>query len=279
MDGLRRQRHFLSGPTLKSHAPQVWERRRFKSSSIHLSAWLRDDTKPPRNRSDNMEFEELKRKSNKKILLYGQTMRGKTVSSSRIALGLASEGIKVKYVDTESEGSSTLVKLIESGEFDEEDVENIEYVVVDNYDELVSEIEEEGGTHDEFGLVVIDSLDHKHSFALKKVTDAKMKSEADWNEYPAIYSTEKQIMEIISKPKTNILATLDPDSGSEDKPKGAQTNIKGYFSIVVELQRGDEKYAGTIENWIGRDEVIMTTHETEDIVSKLVDELSESVVK
>lgn len=226
-----------------------------------------------------MEFEDLKRKSNQTILLYGPTMRGKTMSCSRIALGLASEGVPVKYVDTESEGSSTMVTLVERGEFEEEDVQNIEYVVVDTYDELVNEISEDNGVHDEFGLVVIDSLDHKHSFALKKVTDAKMKSEADWNEYPAIYSTEKQIMEIISKPQTNVLATLDPDSGSEDKPKGAQTNIKGYFSIVIELQRGDEKYAGTIENWIGRDDVIMTTHETSDIVSKLVDELNETVVK
>lgn len=224
-----------------------------------------------------MEFEELKRKSNKTILLHGPTMRGKTMSASNIALSLASQGVKVKYVDTESEGSSTMVELVERGKFTEDAVENIEYVVVDDYDEFVNEISKEKGVHDEYGLIVIDSLDHKHSFALKKVTDAKMKSEADWNEYPAIYSTEKQVMEIISKPGTNILATLDPDSGSDDKPKGAQTNIKGYFSIVIGLERGDDVYAGTIENWIGRDDIIMTTHETSDIVQKLTDEVYESV--
>jgi SpoVK/Ycf46/Vps4 family AAA+-type ATPase len=224
-----------------------------------------------------MEFEELKRQSNKTILLYGPTMRGKTMSVSNIALSLASQGVPVKYVDTESEGSSTMVELVERGKYEESAVNNIEYVVVDDYDEFVNEIDEEQGVHDEYGLIVIDSLDHKHSFALKKVTDAKMKSEADWNEYPAIYSTEKQIMEIISKPQTNILATLDPNSGSENKPKGAQTNIKGYFSIVIELERGDNMYAGTIENWIGREDILLTTHETTDIVDKLTNEIRESV--
>lgn len=250
---------------------------RFESDSVHLSARLRDDINSQTAVKQDMDFSELKRKSNKSVLLYGPTMRGKTMSCARIALGLCEEGVSVKYVDTESEGSSTMVELIERGDFDRSTVDNLSYVVVEGYDEFVEEISKEQGVHDNYGLIVIDSLDHKHSFAIEKVTDAKMKSGADWNEYPAIYSTEKQVMEIISKPGTNVLCTLDPDSGSEDKPKGAQTNIKGYFSIVVALERGDEKYAGTIENWIGRDDVILTTHQTSDIVSKLTEEFLESV--
>jgi hypothetical protein len=241
-----------------------------------LSAYQRDDIKWIKEVKDDMEFEELKRKSNQKILFYAPTMRGKTRSVSTLALELSREGVPVKYVDTESEGSSTLVTLVEEGSYEREDVENIEYVVVDNYEELVHEISQEGGTHDEYGLIVVDTLDHKHTFALKEVTDAKTKSDADWNEYPAIYSAEKQIMEIISKPQTNFAATLDPDSGSMDKPKGAQANVLGFFSIVINLERGDDTYAGTIENWIGRTDVTGATLETEDILNKLSDVLIES---
>jgi len=222
-----------------------------------------------------MKYEELKAKSNHKLLFYGPSMRGKTRTASTIALELSKEGVPVKYVDTESEGSSTMVNLIEQGDYSEDDVENLDYCIVDSYEGLTSEISEEGGAQDKYGLIVIDTLDHKHTFALKEVTDKKVKSDADWNEYPAIYSAEKQIMEIISKPDTNFLCTFDPESGGSDKPKGAQGNILGFFSVVVRLEKGDEEYAGTIENWIGRSDVVDTTHRTEDIIDKMADMLSE----
>ena len=221
-----------------------------------------------------MDFEELKRQANHKVLFYGRSRSGKTRAVTTIALEAAHAGLKVKYVDTESDGSMSLVNLIERGDYKREAVRNIEYIVVDNYDELVSNISKDSGSQDKFDLIIVDTLDHKHTFALRKVTDAKVKSDADWNEYPMIYSTEKQIMEIISKPDTNFVATLDPESGSMDKPKGAQANILGFFSVVVRLQKDSDTYAGTIENWIGRDDVIGATKKTDDVVGAITERVT-----
>lgn len=220
-----------------------------------------------------MDIDELRKKSHSKVLLYGPSMRGKTMAASRVALLVAEAGGKVKYVDTESEGSTTLIKLVDESRYSEEAVENIEYVVVGDYQELEDEIGEENGNHDRYDLIIVDPLDHKHTFAIKAVTDAKMKSEADWNQYPAIYSAEKQLMEIISKPSTNFLCTLDPDSGSMDKPKGAQTNIKGFFSVVGLLKKGEETYSTRIKNWVGRPDLIDAEVETNMVCEKIAQEV------
>lgn len=201
-----------------------------------------------------MEYQELKQQSNEKILLRGKSGRGKTRGSSIIALEVSDGGADVLYLDTEAEGSNTMVRLIEQGEYDEDAVRNLTYVPVSSYEQLMEHIDlENQGNYD---LLIVDTLDHKHSFALKKVTDSDLASDADWNQYPTIYSYEKQIMEKLSKPRCNILCTLDPDSGKIDKPKGAQTNIHGYFSIVLDLNKQDDGWGNRVRNFIGRSDVI-----------------------
>lgn len=217
----------------------------------------------------NMDFDTLKQTSKVKVLLRGESGYGKTKTSAEIALLCLDAGLDVLYADTESEGSGTLVNLIERGDWDEDVVENLTYRQVDDYGDLEDVLEQQ----ERFDLVVIDTLDHKHSYALKGVTDAKRSSDADWNQYPQIYSAEKQIMEKIGKPDANIIATLDPSSGKMDKPKGAQTNIHGYFSIVIDLKKSGNEWINTITNWIGRSEVIGkgTDNLAEGISSEIIE--------
>jgi len=209
-----------------------------------------------------MEFEELKKLSITKVLLRAKSGRGKTRTACKVALEVSRAGGKVKYVDTESEGSTTLVAMVESSDNDysPEDVENIDYVQCNNFDTLMDEISNDNGNNEDYDLLIVDTLDHKHSYVLKHVTDAKLASKADWNQYPHIYSQEKEIMESLGKANTNVLATLDPDSGSIDKPKGAQTNIHGYFTVVIELVKDDDGWGNRIRNWVGKGDAIGKKH-------------------
>ena len=218
-----------------------------------------------------MNFEDLKKQTVKKVLLRGKSGRGKTHTSAEIALEVSMAGGRVLYLDTEAEGSTTMVAMVEDGDtpYSPEDVENIEYVRANDYTTMQEYLHAHDGMHEEFDLIIVDTLDHKHSYVLKHVTDEKRDSGADWNEYATIYSEEKELMEQLGKPKTNILATLDPESGSMDKPKGAQTNIHGYFTIVVDLkQKGDER-SHQIRNWVNRD----------DLMGKKVPDLEEALVE
>lgn len=200
-----------------------------------------------------MEYEEIKKRANLKVLLRGKSGRGKTLNSVEIALILSKEGFDVLYVDTEQEGSTTIVELVESGEYGEDDVRGIEYVNAESYSDLMGYIDTDN--QKKYDLVVVDTLDHKHSFAIKKVTDER-KPDANWNQYPSIYDAEKQVMERLAKPKTNILATLDPESGSMDKPKGAQTNIHGYFTVVIDLRKNGDDWNNVVRNYVGNSDVI-----------------------
>lgn len=218
-----------------------------------------------------MKLEELKSYSNIKVLFRGKSGRGKTRLAAVVALGVANEGKNVLYLDTEAEGATTLVKLVEDGEYPEEAVETLEYVQVEGYNSFVEHIDKD--VQKDYDLVVIDTLDNKHSYVLKEITDSKLESEADWNQYPMIYSKEKQIMETIGQPRANIVATLDPDSGSNQKPKGAQTNIHGYFSAVIDLVKDGDEFSHVIRNFVGHGEAIGNAHP--DIEGKLVDEILE----
>jgi len=170
-----------------------------------------------------------------------------------VVLKLLDEGKEVLYIDTEAEGSETLINLIEDGDWSESVVEGLDYFRAENYSTLVEAISR-GSDYD---LMVVDTLDHKHSYVLKAVAGAKRDSDADWNEYPQIYSEEKELMAMLGDPDTNIIATLDPDSGKRDKPKGAQTNIRGYFSAVIELRKqGDGEWGHKIINWVGKSDWI-----------------------
>lgn len=201
-----------------------------------------------------MDIEELKRKSFLKVLLTGESGTGKTFNSSKVSLNLLERGADVLYVDTEAEGSTTLLELIDVEDYDDEVVDGLDYLPVDGLEEWYGAFEKS----DEYDFMVIDTLDHKHSYVIKAVTDAKLDSNADWNEYAQIYSKEKELMEKIGKPNTNILATLDPDSGKSDKPKGAQTNVFGYFTAVVQLFKSGDEWSNKIINWVGHSERIGT---------------------
>lgn len=222
-----------------------------------------------------MELEELKQQSNIKVLLRGKSGRGKTYRACEVALNVCDVGGEVLYLDTEAEGSTTMVALVEDEETDytAETVEGLDYRQVDSYDELMALIDNDSGVQGDFDLVVIDTLDHKHSYVLKHVTDAKRDSDPDWNEYAAIYSEEKEFMEQIGKPGTNIIATIDPDSGSMDKPKGAQTNIHGYFTAVIDLTKESDGWSHKIRNWVNKGDAIGAKHP--DLTGKLTEEVEE----
>jgi hypothetical protein len=224
-----------------------------------------------RSTVSNMKLDELKSKSNEKVLLRGKSGRGKTDTSCRVVVELLSRGVDVIYVDTESEGANTIVKMVENGDYSEDVVEALEYVQVSTYDALVQALERQN----DFDVMVVDTLDHKHTYAIKGVTDAKRESEADWNQYPQIYSAEKQIMEMLGKPDCNVIATVDPDSGSMDKPKGAQTNVHGYFSIVVDLKKSGDEWTNQIVNWVGKGHVIGAS--ADNLTEALVEEISDRV--
>lgn len=218
-----------------------------------------------------MDFNTLKSKSKIKILLRGKSSRGKTYTACKTTLELLNNGANVIYVDTEAEGSATLVNVIESEGYSQDVVENLEYVKVDNYSMLMETIERQ----DECDVMVVDTLDHKHSFALKNVTDAKIESDADWNEYAQIYSAEKQVMEELGKPDCNIIATLDPDSGKMGKPKGAQTNVHGYFSVVVDMKKSGDEWTNKITNWVGKGHVIGAS--ADNLIEALSGEIEERI--
>lgn len=199
-----------------------------------------------------MEFQELKRKSHAKVLLRGKSSRGKTYNACLIVIKLLEKGADILYIDTESEGSTTIVHFIEDGEYPKDIVENLDYIQVDDYGSFMDALESQS----DYDLVVVDTLDTKHSYVLKHVTDAKTKAGADWNEYPKIYSEEKELMDKIGKPTTNILATLDPDSGKMDKPKGAQTNVHGFFNTVIDLKKTGDDWTNKVINFVGRSDLI-----------------------
>jgi hypothetical protein len=199
-----------------------------------------------------MDIQELKKQSFLKVLLQGRSGRGKTRTACVVVLKSLSEGATVKYVDTESEGSTTLVQLIDQLDYDEDVVEGLDYEQVGSYESFKSAILD----GEDYDVTVVDTLDHKHSFVLKEVSEAKTAADADWNEYPQIYSHEKELMETVSKLQTNVIATIDPDSGKDNKPKGAQTNVMGYFNIVASLYRDGNDWSHTIDNWVGRSDLI-----------------------
>jgi KaiC/GvpD/RAD55 family RecA-like ATPase len=201
-----------------------------------------------------MNFSDLKSKSFVSMLLRGKSGRGKTYTCCRLTLELLRQGHSVKYIDTEAAGSNTLVTLVESSDtpFEEEDVERLDYVQVNSYDEFMAEVGIEENSSVNEDVMVVDTLDHKHTYALKKVTDARLTAGADWNQYPHIYSQEKDWLEAITGSDFHLIATLDPESGSMDKPKGAQTNIHGYFDVVIDLEKSGDEWGNTVRNWIGK---------------------------
>lgn len=201
-----------------------------------------------------MKFAEIKQQSVMKVLLRAQSGRGKTFNVSRLAIEISKEGGDVLYIDTEAEGSTTIVHLVESGEYEEEDVEGIEYKQADSYDSLTRAISDE--KQQKYDLIIVDTLDHKHSYAINATVDDPKHDSPDWNMYPNIYSLEKNIMETIGKPKTNVVCTLDPESGKMDKPKGCQTNIHGYFSVVIDIKQGGEGRVFQVRNWVGKEDWI-----------------------
>lgn len=201
-----------------------------------------------------MDIEELKQKSYLKVLFVGESGTGKTMNSAKVALKMLEAGADVLYLDTESEGSTTLLKVIDQEGYDDDVVENLEYELIDSLEQWYGAFDRS----DDFDLMVIDTLDHKHSYVISSVTDAKRDGDADWNEYAQIYSEEKKLMEKIGKPKTNILATIDPASGKSNKPKGAQTNVFGYFTAVVQLVKNGDEWSNKIINWVGHSDRIGT---------------------
>lgn len=214
-----------------------------------------------------MELSELRQKSSAKVLIRGPSGSGKTINSAEIALTVAGEGYDVLFADMESEGSDTMLKLVEHGEYSEEDLATLSYREIGSYDAFMKAINDASG----FDLLVLDPMDHKHTYVLREVAEAATKSGADWNEYPQIYDQEKKIMSGISDMNTNVVCTLDPESGKKDKPKGAQVNIHGYYGIVVDVFKSGDSWGHKIDNWIGRSDLIggeLTNTELHEAISK-----------
>ncbi len=220
-----------------------------------------------------MDIEELRERSNRKVLLRGKSGRGKTRQSSLVALEVLDEGGEVLFIDTESEGATTILGLIDEMDYSEDLVDNLEYERVESYEDMKSSL----NNASDFDVVVFDTLDHKHSYVLKAVTDAKTKAEADWNEYPQIYSKEKEFMDDLRKMDTNLVATIDPESGKSNKPKGTQVNIQGYFTIVVDLYRDGSDWSHKVENWIGRSELIGKQIGNTDLHDALASEIVKTI--
>jgi len=216
-----------------------------------------------------MEMEDLIKQSNLKVLFEGPSASGKTYKTCQIVVEVLDRGGEVMYCDTEAEGAETIVQIVKDGDYEDDVIEKLDYRRVDDYDELEGAFEDSG----DYDLLVIDTLDHKHTYVLKAVTDAKRSGGADWSEYATIYSYEKEVMERIGKPETNVICTLDPESGSDDKPKGAQTNVEGYFSVVIDLSRGAEEWQHKIRNWIGESDWVNKKHPelVEDISSRIIE--------
>lgn len=201
-----------------------------------------------------MKLNEIKSQANKKVLLRGESGRGKTQTSVKVAITVSAAGHDVLYVDTETEGAETIATMVEAGEHTEDEIENIDYQQATNYDEFMDLIVEEN--HKDYDLMIVDTLDHKSTYAQMEEADAQKASDVEWSEWFGVYETEKDIMETLNKPRTNIIATLDPQSGSMDKEKGVQTNIHGYFNVVVELKKHGDEYTNRVRNFVGRGDVI-----------------------
>lgn len=204
-----------------------------------------------------MDVSELQELTQKRILLEGPSGYGKTYTSCQVALGVLEAGGSVMYVDTETEGSGTILNVMRDQGHDDEVIEDLEYQRVDDYDGMKNAIERASG----FDLMVFDTLDHKHSYVLKAVADAKRDNDADWNEYPQIYGEEKEVMRAMGSIGTNVVATIDPESGSDSKPKGAQTNIRGYFTAVVEMRKpAEDEWGHKVIAWMDHPEWIGKKH-------------------
>lgn len=219
-----------------------------------------------------MDIQELKEMSNTSVLLRGKSGRGKTRNAVKVSLQILQVGGRVLYAESESQASKTFLKAIEDGDLEEGVVEELVLTQMNSYEDMKNVISKAP----DYDLVVLDPLDHKHGFVLKEVTDAKTKADADWNEYPQIYSHEKELMQDISKVDANVLATLDPESGKKNKPKGTQTNIHGYFDCVVDLYRDGDDWSHRVENWIGRNDLVGAEIGSIPIWEALFDEIRQS---
>jgi hypothetical protein len=221
-----------------------------------------------------MEFSELKGESSQRVLLRGKSGRGKTRTCCEIALEMMSEGYTVKYVDTENEGSNTLVTLVEQQDYEKDVVENLDYHRVESYEDMKSIMSDA----EDYNLLIFDTLDHKYSYVLKAVTDARTSGDVDWSEYPKIYSEEKEFMDSLTKLDVNLLATLDPESGKTDKAKGVQANVHGYFSTVIDLYRDGDDWTHKVENWVGRSDLIGGSIGNVSLTEALVEEFSDRAI-
>lgn len=220
-----------------------------------------------------MDLQDLKNKSKVKALFWAKSGRGKTYQLSKLALKASRKGLNVLYLDTESEGSTTMVELIENGDFDEEDLDNVKYKKISTFKELREYTDPDEGHQRNVDILIIDTLDHKHTYTIKEVTEDKQEPEADWNEYPAIYSKEKQIMENLGDPNCHVAAAIDPDSGKASKPKGAQTNVRGYFTIVAKLTKDGSEWSNKILNFVGGSDYIgaqIADKEINDVVLETI---------
>jgi len=195
-----------------------------------------------------MELDELKQKSNLKVLLRGKSGYGKTYNECKVALRVSGDGCDVLYIDTEAGAPNTMIRMVEDGEFDEDDLENIEHEQCESYDDLISLVERD--TQREYDLVVVDTLDDKHTWAMEEVVGKMATGGDDFGIYPQIYDREKKIMESIRRPRTNVLASIDPDSGKMDKPKDCQVNVHGRFTVVVDLSKDGNSYGNVVRNWV-----------------------------
>lgn len=204
-----------------------------------------------------MDYQDIKPQANKKVLLRGSSSLGKTYTCVHVAILVAKEGYNVLYVDTETEGAETIVSLVESDVYSEDDVENLDYHQANEYDEFMSLIEDENQHN--YALMIVDTLDHKESFAQLHEKDTQLGSEIEWSEWFGVRETEKKVMETLNKPSCNVIATIDPESGSMEKQKGVQTNVHGYFNVVVDMKRHNGEYTNVVSNFVGRDGVIGNT--------------------
>lgn len=218
----------------------------------------------------DMDLEELRGKSFIKELVRGKSGRGKTYAISRAAIDLSKEGLDVMYADTESEGAMTLLKLVETGGYKEGDIRNIHYEQTWSYEDVMGVLST--SNQKRYDVIVLDTLDHKHTYAINSYVEeaSDTRSDVDWSEWTAIHDLEKQMMEKISKPKTNIIATIDPDSGKMEKPKGVQTNVHGYFNLVVDMMKnGDDDWSHIVRNYVcGERYIGKTTPNVVDLLKK-----------
>ena len=120
------------------------------------------------------------------------------------------------------------------------------------------------------GVVLIDTLNHKHVFArhyIKDkivdigyilVDDKKIPIEdpdgwtLDWKHYNQVYELETSFMEKLMHSGSHVLATLDMSMGKANKNKGEQNAVEGYFSMVVSTYAEGAGYRGVVKKNRGR---------------------------